>query len=263
VAKQLCNSFHDNCTTSENLRFTFGTVQPEYDIHYKNDIKSSVRKVEELPVKYCGTAPFYVDGTVSVWDEEGNRSTCKVVIKMINPNLHVYTMLSAEGIIKDINEQPMQGVNIEILYTGIQDAVLTKTNATGSYFLDCGYSRDYFIAKPILNSNPLDGVSSADLVAIRKHLSGAKPFDHPFQYIAADTNQDKLIDDNDIKEIQNLILGKTVNFPNSNSWRFTSVATDLESDKFNLIESVKVDACDSLLTADFYAIKIGDVNLSR
>jgi len=43
--------------------------------------------------------------------------------------------------------------------------------------------------EPQKNDNPLNGVSTFDLVLISKHILGITKFDNPYQYIAADANK--------------------------------------------------------------------------
>jgi len=73
---------------------------------------------------------------------------------------------------------------------------------------------------PSKEDNPLNGVGTYDLIIIQKHIDGIDLFDTPFQWIAADANNDKIIDNLDILECRNLILGIYTNLPDNSSWRF-------------------------------------------
>ncbi len=68
--------------------------------------------------------------------------------------------------------------------------------------------------------NPLNGVSMADLSQLEKHLSGVQPFNSPFQFAAADANNDLVVSAADVVELEKLILGIYIDFPVNNSWRF-------------------------------------------
>jgi hypothetical protein len=60
---------------------------------------------------------------------------------------------------------------------------------------------------PELDDNPLNGVSTYDLVLIKNHIDGDLPFTSPYQYVAADINRSGTITTFDILELRNLILG--------------------------------------------------------
>ncbi|MBK6930507.1 MAG: hypothetical protein IPH12_06405 [Saprospirales bacterium] len=68
--------------------------------------------------------------------------------------------------------------------------------------------------------DPLDGVSTFDLVLINKHILGQQPLENFYQVLAADVNQSQTITTFDIIEIRKLILGIYDTFPHASSWRF-------------------------------------------
>lgn len=65
------------------------------------------------------------------------------------------------------------------------------------------------------DSNPLSGISTYDLLLIASHINGTQPFTCPYQWIAADVNNDQLVDSTDIVELRNLILGTYSSLPNA------------------------------------------------
>lgn len=102
----------------------------------------------------------------------------------------------------------------------------------------------FFQAVPAKNDNPLNGVSTFDLVQINKQILGIEPFLHPWQFIAGDANGSGTLTTFDIIELRKLILGVYDSLPNINSWVF----------------SPAVDTMSPLDCPVFHAIKIGDVN---
>jgi hypothetical protein len=119
----------------------------------------------------------------------------------------------------------------------------------------------------------LNGVSTYDLVLISKHILGLEPLGSPYKMIAADANLSKTITTFDIVEFRKLILGIYTEIPNNTSWRFIPknymffddtdpwkisndpIVPKTEPPSFAIFQS-------STTTADFVAIKVGDVNLS-
>jgi len=76
------------------------------------------------------------------------------------------------------------------------------------------------VITPSKDDNFTNGVSSYDMVLIKKHIDGIDLFDTPYQWIAADANNDQVIDTLDIVECKKLILGFYLELPNNRSWRF-------------------------------------------
>jgi hypothetical protein len=118
---------------------------------------------------------------------------------------------------------------------------------------------------PTKDNDPLNGVSTFDLVLINKHILGLEPLNSPYKMIAADANNSRSITTFDIVELRKLILGIYTELPNNTSWRFVD-----ENYQFpNPVESVpgylpgNVSVADlqaSHLDDDFVAVKVGDVN---
>lgn len=131
--------------------------------------------------------------------------------------------------------------------------------------LHAGYN---FTAYPIKNINPLNGVSTNDLVLISKHILGIQPLDSPWKLIAADANQDGKITTTDIVVLRKLILGITSELPNGKSWRFVPQPHSFP-DPANPFQPPFPERGEVPNTADpapagfnFKGVKIGDVDFS-
>ena len=117
--------------------------------------------------------------------------------------------------------------------------------------------------KPAKNDNPLNGVTTYDLVLISKHILGIEPFNSPYKMIAADANKSGSITTFDITEIRKLILGIYGTLPNNTSWRFV-LDTFMFPNMNNPFQTAFPEAVtiislpDTLV--DFIGIKVGDVN---
>jgi photosystem II stability/assembly factor-like uncharacterized protein len=122
----------------------------------------------------------------------------------------------------------------------------------------------YTIA-PYRNDNPLNGLTTYDLVLISKHILGTEPFDSPFKIIAADANRSGSVTTFDIVQLRRLILGIDSAFANNTSWRF--VPTDFVFPNLNnpfqtsFPETLSVAVqTQPIANLNFTAIKTGDVN---
>ena len=78
---------------------------------------------------------------------------------------------------------------------------------------------DYTVA-PSRDEDPLNGVTTYDLVLIKQHILTTNPLNTSYKRIAADVNQSGTITTFDIVQLRQLILLMIDELPNSNSWRF-------------------------------------------
>jgi photosystem II stability/assembly factor-like uncharacterized protein len=152
------------------------------------------------------------------------------------------------------------------LFNTINNGLFKTLNASLFNFNDLNANQTYEI-KPYRNDNPVRGVTSFDIALITRHLLGITPLSTPYKIIAADVNNDKEIDVEDILLMRRLILRQIDTFPNNTSWRFipknyvfidnsTPFASPFpESLLYNGLN-------ENIINADFYALKVGDVNES-
>ena len=117
------------------------------------------------------------------------------------------------------------------------------------------------------DDNPLNGVTTYDLVLISKHILGLEALDSPYKMIAADVNKSGGITGLDIAELRKLILGTYQVFPDVPSWRFIPknyVFPDPTNPWSTLYPAFPEVADLSLLLSpsliEFYGVKVGDVN---
>lgn len=122
---------------------------------------------------------------------------------------------------------------------------------------------DYFMIDPEKNDNPLNGVTSYDLVLISKHILAIEPLDSPYKMIAADANKSGSITTFDIVELRKLILGIYTELPKTKSWRFINKDFPLNAQNpFAAPPFLQVANCvaPQSSTVDFIGVKVGDVN---
>ncbi len=152
--------------------------------------------------------------------------------------------------------------NVEVSLVGTN--LFGMTDLNGEYtFNEMPLGGDY-IVMPKLNDNPLNGVSTLDIIEIQRHLLGLDELSSPYKIIAADVNKDFRITSVDLLELRKLILGIYNEFPNNESWRFVDNAYNFLDPRNPLNEDFKESYLISKLTTDmdidFVAVKVGDVN---
>lgn len=118
---------------------------------------------------------------------------------------------------------------------------------------------------PYRNDNPLNGVSTFDLVLISKHILGLEALGSPYKMIAADANKSNSITTFDIVTIRKVILGIDSAFFNNTSWRFVPndyVFPNPANPFLSFFpESLAVQVQNAPVSGlDFTATKVGDVN---
>lgn len=120
--------------------------------------------------------------------------------------------------IQSVGETGVDDTQVNISPSPSCPAVNFLTDCDEAEICLCGKDATFIV--PYKNDNPLNGVSTFDLVLISKHILGLETFGSPYQIIAADVNKSGSVTTFDIVEIRKLILGIYQNFPNNTSWRF-------------------------------------------
>jgi photosystem II stability/assembly factor-like uncharacterized protein len=138
-------------------------------------------------------------------------------------------------------------------------------SASGSFILNNIPACDSVWIKPQSDFDPLQGVSTYDLVLISKHILNIEPLTSPYSIIAADGNNSGTITTFDIVEIRKLILGIYNELPSNYSWRFIPKTYTFQnpSDPFSeaFPQEIRMATLDQdIANADFWSVKIGDVN---
>ena len=158
-----------------------------------------------------------------------------------------------------VNTWKGEAVEEVLLSTTLEDYM---TAQDGFYNFELPIEEAYTVT-PQKNHNPLNGVSTFDLVMMTKHILEIQPFNNPYQWIAADVNRSKTVTAFDLVLLRKMILAIDTQFTNNTSWRF--VDADYEFRTTNPLteefpEKGHVSKLTSNTVMDFIAVKIGDIN---
>ena len=235
----------DNCTAQEDLLFT---LTP--NIFDCNDVGTNVV-------------------TLTVTDEAGNSDFCETYI-IIQDNMNLCTeggggdQIIAGGIMSE-NGNAMPGVNVAVSGNG-PTANPSLTDNAGHYeFIDLQSGYDYTV-QPAMEGGWMNGVSTFDLVIIRRHILGTEPLNSPYKIIAADVNKSASVTTSDIISLRRMILGTDEVFPNENtSYRFVDAGFEFPNPanpwETGFPEVYNVNNLETdLMSVNFTAVKVGDVN---
>lgn len=258
-AKDFDGSSYDDCTPRDSFLFSFSP--DEY-----------LPAMEYSCFEFCHYGLSYL---VHVWvADHGNDLNCDGEVSWSERNkdfCSTFVVFDDHSVCDCFG--PGTGRVRTPLGTGIRDVVVSFSTQIGvlqQYITDeLGYYRYQFInplfdyvIEPTRSDEYKNGVSTIDLVLLQKHLLGLKPFDTPFEFIAADVNNTHAVSLLDLIEMRKLILGLTSEFPDNQSWRFVPeefVFVD-SLNPWPFPGSVSWDPLDDL--PGFIGVKIGDLNFT-
>ncbi|MCB0526508.1 MAG: hypothetical protein KDC86_18465, partial [Saprospiraceae bacterium] len=210
---------------------------------------------------------------VELWaiDLAGNADYCEtyVIVQDNNGNCTIDPNLTVSGTLTTENDEGIEEAEVSI--TGSVNfappfSYFDMSNSNGGFNFQFSIPvASSFTLTPNKDDNPLNGVTTYDLVLISKHILGIEPLGSPYKMIAADANKSNSITTFDIVELRKLILGIYQELPNNTTWRFvdkSQVFTDPANPFMDPIqENVSVSqAVINMTDEDFIGVKIGDVN---
>lgn len=141
-----------------------------------------------------------------------------------------------------------------VLLEGTDSTTAVQTNEDGLFITQLPRTSAYRLTFS-KNADPLNGVTTFDIVKIRRHILGLEPFDDNFKLVAADVNLSGSVTTFDMIEIQKLILGINNQFTNAPSWGFVSP-------QGNLFNVLTLNDLQPNVNLNIIGLKIGDVNYS-
>jgi len=210
---------------------------------------------------------------VELWGEDlaGNADFCLTYVIVQDPN-GICTPGSAATVAGTLKTEDNKGVeDSDVKLDGQNPAgppfsMFQQSGTNGSYaFSNAVPMFSNYTVTPTNDKNPLNGVSTYDLVLISKHILGLEPLNTPYKMIAADVNKSGSITTFDIVEARKLILGIYTDLPSNTSWRFVD-----KSFKFPNMDNPfqtsfpEVITVAQMLASDmdenFVGVKVGDVN---
>jgi len=287
-AKDFDKGSSDNCPLSTcGLKFTFNGFRPPVTnievLFDKNgtivgnwpttstallDGYKSGQYQRWLP-SACSSAKLYTcdnlgvnEEDMSVWDKGNNTDFCTVKL-YVQANGTACAGSRIAGFVGTEDNQMVANVEVSLQNNIINELQTTLTDDKGYYeFVGITPNTSYKVT-PSHDVDPLNGVSTLDLVLIQRHILGLSQLDSPYKYKAADINNDSKITATDLVDLRKLILGVTTKFPKNTSWRFFDKSAKFNemNDIFTTNEFVQLESEDiSTPENNFVAVKIGDIN---
>ncbi len=252
-AKDFNLASSDNCTNASDLKYSF-----------TSSLADSFKVIRCSDLRNGRVDTFNID--IYVTDLSGNQDLChtKLIVQDnqdVCPNRNVNTV-TVSGLITGVNKiNYSPGVSIQFLNMDNHSMLEKSTDQVGQYaFEDLQKDQSYSI-KPNLDVDPLNGVTTRDIIAIQRHILGKELINNPYYLIAADVNKSSSITSRDIADIRKLILGVTTGFPNNTSWNFVDANFQMDSNNpFAYVSNIDLANVNSnVINNNFIAVKTGDV----
>jgi len=177
--------------------------------------------------------------------------------------------ISISGTVLSVKDVPMESVTVTISGDASQS---TTTDVNGNYtFSDLPVLGNYIVT-PEKTTKHFDGISTRDLVILRREILGIEKLNHPALFIAADATNNGKVSTGDMLVIQRLLLGIISDFPANQSWRFytsdfpsglTGPDPFTETSTTGSLDNATISApTTSVDNLDFVGIKVGDPSQS-
>ena len=241
-----------------NLATTFTGHEPISLQWYKEGVEingatNAVFSVQKIVQKDAGRYRLRLVNSVgsvfSDWAEINVQAA--QVSRNIRGKLEYY--LSTQGGVK--------GVSLNIAEGGGRSAVSV---ADGTYTIDAPDTGAVTLTPSYATDAPIaNGVTTADITLIRRHVLGLTLLDSPYKVMAGDVNGSDSVTTADITLIRRLILGTATTF-SGGLWRFVpsdeafaNTAKPWTATRMRQYASL---ASGTTSGQDFKAIKLGDVN---
>lgn len=241
---------------SNTLVFTFNDIQLPHkavdEEGSKGYVTFSIRLNPDLPIgtEIKNDAGIYFDFNAPIITNE--------VVNIIEE--HFYKI---EGVVK--TEEGIGVKDVNVLLSG--DLIeVTSTDVAGIFSMEDLVPDGNFKLNFEKNTNPWNGVTTQDIVAIRKHILGLEYLDSPYKLLAADVNNSGDLTGLDMVLIRSLILLNIMEFPNSSSWRIVDgnfvFPNPTQPWGSPIPESFTIENIEADRSYNMIGIKMGDVNNS-
>lgn len=253
----------DNCTP--NNEFVFGIRKEGDGMGFPNQTS--------LNFDGCDFGPH----SIEIWVKDENNLTNKCFSSLeIQDNDNVCGCsydIELQGCARTSDSLKLSNYTLRAELTSPPSlSLLLQKNITDScysgVFNSLTQGEDYqVVVRARRIEDPLNGVSTFDLLQTSKHILNIEPFQNAYQRLAADVNASNSVTTFDIVETRKLILGFYDTFPQVPSWRFVRPIAD----PANLLSAVKdtyqitltnLSADTTLTGLDFVGVKMGDTNQS-
>jgi len=201
-----------------------------------------------IQVQFLAYCPIGISSNVTAWDidELSLFGHCQP-----DNNKVIGNVLTTRA-------EPLSDVSIAVNKNDEQWEYYSSDN-NGDFTFQTPYNLNSVLIEPDNNIEPLNGVTTLDMILIQRHILGLQTLDKFTNLVAADINKDNKITVSDLLDLRKVLLGIHESFPKNTSWRFLdaqsnyTLLSDVQDRMFINTEDAKVN---------LEAVKVGDINQS-
>lgn len=227
---------------------------------FSSDINDTIRVYNcDSLVPQTRNVSIYVTDTIT-----GLSGICRTFVSVFDSNMVDVCPSSATGNVtgqlKTHDDRSIVNVMVELNNSGLPGHM---TDDLGKYAFNQMPIGGIYDVRPEKDGDDLNGVSTADLVAIQRHLLGKKLFTSPYIMISGDVNNSQSVTAADVSELRKLILGKYSRLRDNTSWRFVDADFQFSNPqnpwKDRWPEYYHIEPFTSDMEVNFVGMKVGDV----
>ena len=153
--------------------------------------------------------------------------------------------------------------NITITLENSNTTTLSQLSTDGNYLFNVFLNQNYTVT-PERNDDPLNGITTFDLILLGRHILELETLESPYKLIAADINKSGSVTSLDMIGLRRLILHIDEVFTNNTSWRFVEhdyvFPNPANPFSFTFPELSNFNGITQSQISNYMAIKIGDLN---
>ncbi len=245
--------FYDNCTTVDQIKI--GIRKANTGTGFPYDSHSVTFDCTELGTQY-----------VEIWaqDAYGNADYCLTFVN-VQDNMGSCPPMKISGQILNEVAASIEGATITLKKNQSNTIAWTaQTDSLGQYsFLDIPAAGPYTLSASA-STAAQKGINVLDALLASAHAHGMLTLDSPYKMIAADTDGNDQIEDQDVLQIMQLITGQLSEFSGAASWQFIPKTFVFPNPALPLATPfpTQINLNNNLGNHDFVAVKTGDLNLS-
>lgn len=168
---------------------------------------------------------------------------------------------SLSGSIETPTGAPISNVEVN-LFDNNGTLIGSQTASNGQYTFTGLVQGNSYELEFIKSNDPLNGVSTFDMVLQARHILGIALLDTNEKMVAGDVNLSGTNTTLDLVFMRRLILNIDQSFPVLPSWRFVAADLDLSQPGIPTNNRVSLSLGSSAVVQDITGIKLGDLNNS-
>ncbi len=231
----------DNCSSKENITLSFS-----------ENVEDTERVIE------CGDAGFQFF-RIYYTDEAGNQDFCEVFM-IIFDNNSCLLKYAPEGMITKPDGSPINGATAYLMEG---EEIISSQDSDESGYFTFGEQdlMEAYVANVKSEDEGEGDVDIDDFIMMRSALLGIEQLDF-YQKVAADIDQNKAFDVDDLREFKDVLLGRS-EIEVEDLWSFIPQMYDAKDLQSNLDVSESISYSQYNQGFDFYGVRTGDLTGSK